>query len=312
MSVFLLIILIIIGIYLVFAVGPAIAVTWYLFSRKNYHNFVKKPEALNDPAYVKWKTPILENMEWMLEQPCAEVQVLSDEGFPLKAEWYDNGAQKTVIMIHGYRTTPYNNFSSIARVFLQRGWNVLLVWQRAHGKSGGRATTFGLRESRDPHRWVKWVEENVGGSIALYGISMGAASVAYASDSLLSESVSSLVIDCPYCRPFDQMLGMCKGKYSALKFLLYMIRALAKWVLKVDMMADIRESLRNTAIPAFFITGGMDATVPAEDVRMAHEACASEKELIIVSDATHTLSFLAGGTDVQERMFTFLDTQAKK
>ena len=301
--------LIILGILLVFAVGPSIAVTWYLFSRKNYNHFVVHPEKLDDPAYAQWKTAILENMEWMLKQPAEEIEIFSEEGYPLKAEWVDNNSKKTAILIHGYRTTPYNNFSSIARVFLERGWNVLMVWQRAHGKSGGKATTFGLRESRDPEKWVEWVDKNIGGSIALYGISMGAASLAFASDQEFSPSVRSMVIDCAYCRPYDQMLGMCSGTYSALKFMLVMIRAFAWWFLRVDMTADIRIPLGKTSIPAFFLCGEEDKTVSPEYARSAYEACASEKEICIVPEATHTLSFLAGGEELQDRIFAFLDSK---
>jgi len=304
------IILIVLGVICFFTVCPMVAVSCYLFSRKNYHNFVAHPERLDHPAYAQWKKPILENMEWMLKQPAEEVRILSEEGFPLAAEWYHNNSKKTVILVHGYKTTPFNNFSSIARIFLEHGWNVLMVWQRAHGKSGGHATTFGLKERRDPQKWAEWVDQNVGGSIAIYGVSMGAASLAYASDRVFPESVRSFVIDCPYCRPYDQMLDMCRDSFPPLKYLLFLICGFAKILLGVNMKDDIRDALKNTSVPSVFISGEQDQTVPLKTVRAAYEACAAEKELIIVPEATHTLSFLAGGESAQNKVFAFLDSKA--
>ena len=59
------IILIVLGVICFFTVCPMVAVSCYIFSRKNYHNFVAHPEKLDHPAYAQWKKPILENMEYL-------------------------------------------------------------------------------------------------------------------------------------------------------------------------------------------------------------------------------------------------------
>ena len=295
------------GVLVLFVALPAAAVTTYLFSRKNFPDFDQNPERLKGSTYEAWAEEILRDMAWMREQTFEPVHLTAYDGTPLLGEWRNAGSAKTVILSHGYRTTPLNNFSTIGREFIRRGWNVLMIWQRGQGKSGGRVTAFGLRERYDLLEWVDWVQKKAGGEIVLYGISMGGAAVGYASDAQMPECVKGMVLDCAYCRPYDQMLSMAQSGMKASMLLLPLINAYARWLLKVDMTKDIRDSLRQTRIPALFLSGMKDDTVRPEAVRAGYEACASRKELLLVPGATHTLAFLEGGAELQAKVFEFLN-----
>ena len=81
-------------------------------------------------------------------------------------------------MVHGFRAIPFSNFSYSAYYFLEHGYNVLLISQRAHEKSEGKYITLGYLESTDVNEWVKYLEEKRGlNRIIIYGTSMGADTV---------------------------------------------------------------------------------------------------------------------------------------
>jgi predicted acyl esterase len=62
-----------------------------------------------------------------------------------------------------------------AQFFVRYGYTVLMPDSRAHGESGGRIATYGLRESSDIHLWVDWIEEHQHpGCVFGMGESMGA------------------------------------------------------------------------------------------------------------------------------------------
>lgn len=286
---------------------PCAAVTYLLFRRKTVHDFDERPRP-SDRSYEPYWDTILSNMAYVRSLPYEEQTLTAEDGVRLLANWYDRGSKRTLILLHGFCSTPLNNFSALARAFYERGYNLLMVWQRGHGKSGGKYTTLGLRESGDLLRWIDRVNELVpAGSIAVYGISMGGATVAYASDRIVSSSVKVIGIDCCYCSPYDQM---CKGK-GVLSVLwtpmMPLVCLFSKLLMGVNIRRHTYDSLKNTRIPAVFMIGLADKKVPPRFFRTNYEACASEKELIEVPGAPHALAFVAADGTLRERLFEFVD-----
>lgn len=298
-----------IALILLLYVIPVGIVTCCLFSRKAPRDYDLDPQRLDRSDYAPWKERILADMAWMRGKASREVSVRAGDGVILRGDWYDGGGEKTVILAHGFGTTPLNNFSSIARAFLENGWNALLLCQRAHGKSGGRATGLGMREGDDLLAWAHWAEENTATRKAvLYGISMGGASVAWAAGKTLPKSVRALVIDCAFYLPYRQMLDSREGGRGLLwRIMMPLIWLYVKAFVRLDIKKDARESLKDARLPVYFLHGEMDKTVPAQSARDAWAACGSRKELSIVPGAPHTLAFLAGGETEKKKLFAFLN-----
>lgn len=289
---------------------PVGIVTFCLFSRKNPRDYDQNPQRLDDGNYAPWKDQILRDMAWMRRKSSREVSVRAPDGTILKGDWYDGGGDRTVILAHGFGSTALNNFSTIAKAFLENGWNALLLCQRAHGKSGGRATTLGMREGQDLACWALWAEKNTPTRKAvLYGISMGGASVARAAGEKLPKSVGALVIDCGFYLPYRQMLDSRQGGKNLLwQVIMPLIRLYVLVFLRLDLKRDAREFLRRSPVPVYFLHGEKDKTVPAAGAREAYAACGSRKEISIVAGAPHTLAFLAGGEEEKKKLFAFLNT----
>jgi uncharacterized protein len=127
----------------------------------------------------------------------AEVRPVVLHAAELRA-WYsvparDNG--KAIILLHGIGDNR-GGVAGYGQMFLQQGYRVLLPDSRAHGESGGRLTTYGLRENDDVHRWVSWLYDRGASCVDGFGESMGAALVL---ESMRSEPrFCAVVADSPF------------------------------------------------------------------------------------------------------------------
>ena len=123
---------------------------------------------------------IIEMIKATHQMPFERVETVSDDGLKLRGRYYHtkDGAP-VVIGFHGYRGTPARDFSGGTQLYLQAGFNLLMIEQRSHCSSEGHTITFGVRERYDGLCWIRYVREHCGADtrIILAGISMGAATV---------------------------------------------------------------------------------------------------------------------------------------
>ena len=292
---------------LLFCVLPCFVITILLFRRKTIRDFDVRDKA-NMKGYAPFLDGILADMAYMRSLAPKELHITAPDGTRLAAEWYDAHGARTAILAHGFCSTPLNNFSTLGRELIGRGFNVLMIWQRGHGKSGGKYTTLGIKEHEDLLLWIDEAERLAPKTgIILYGISMGGATVAYASDRIASPNVKALCIDCCYCSPYDQM---CRGK-GLLSVLwtpiMPLIMLFSRLMLGVNIRKRTTDSLKDTRIPAVFLIGLDDETVTPKSFRANFVSCGSEKELIEVRSAPHALAFVAADEAARLRFFDFID-----
>ena len=130
--------------------------------------------------YAPYRDAARQMISEALEIPYKEVTVTSYDGLCLFGKCYfANKSAPWLIMMHGYRSGAERDFCGGLKFGIEAGFNVLLVDQRAHGKSEGKCLTFGIKERRDCLSWVNYVVSKAGENceIVLYGMSMGAATV---------------------------------------------------------------------------------------------------------------------------------------
>jgi len=202
------------------------------------------------------------------ERPCEFVSITSHDGLILSGRYYHvkDGAPLD-IGFHGYRSSPLTDFSGGSELSFRMEHNLLLVDQRAHGRSQGRTIAFGIQERQDLLKWVEYALDRFGPDIKilLYGISMGGATVLMASDLSLPENVKGIIADCPYSAPIEIILHV--GKKMPLPA--WMIRPFAILGAKIfggfDLMeTDARKAVKQTAVPILIIHGEADGFVPHE------------------------------------------------
>ena len=128
-----------------------------------------------------------------LALPYEPVTIRSDDGLTLFGRCYPAAPDAPwLLLFHGYRSAAERDFCGGLPFGMGMGCNVLLVDERAHGKSGGRCLTLGIRERYDCRRWVDYVVGHAGpdAKIVLYGMSMGAAAVLMAAGPDLPKNVA--------------------------------------------------------------------------------------------------------------------------
>ena len=302
-----LILIILILIYLVFIVGPAVAGFFAIFKKPD----VREPETMNYRGNYRepFEKRIRDDSSYLHSLAKKRIWLTSQkDGTRLCADCYEKGSDKTAVLIHGYSTSPYLNLSAQALWFMDMGWNVLLVFQRAHGVSEGNRSTLGLLEQYDLMEWIHYLDraENVK-SVRLYGTSMGATTIGFASDKIQSKKVKALVLDAGYTSPYKQMEYEDKKRRLPYFLLMPICGLLGKIILKLDIKSSPEDSLKNTTLPCFFLHGTADTTVPLAFGEQNFAACAAEKEKFYVEGANHLMSFLTKEEEVKSRLLSFIN-----
>ena len=114
----------------------------------------------------------------------AEIQILphdrpsisSHDGLRLEAVWYpaQGDSDRTVICVHGYTSHAEREWAFPGLFYHSLGYNVLIPYQRAHGRSEGRYISLGALEHLDMMAWVDHVNKLIpSGKILIHGLSMG-------------------------------------------------------------------------------------------------------------------------------------------
>ena len=298
--------LLLVLLYFFFILAPALSFFFSIFFL--HFDFGKKRDSeLAKSYYRPYRARLEAAMEFLEQQRPVMIMQRTADGITLAAEWYDQGADRTVIFLHGFRSNPRISLGVEAETMYRQGFNLLIPHQRAHGESGGRTTGLGLKEREDLLQWLTLVQQkHPEGRILLWGISMGSSIASYASDKLTDGPVKAMILDCGFISPGGQIIGDCTKRHMPKPLLMPIIQDCARWVLGLELSTATTESLKNSRIPTLFLHGTQDQTVPIACGRANYEACGAEKEFLAVEGAAHTVSYLAGGEAVRQQVHAFI------
>ena len=204
----------------------------------------------------------------LMSRPCETVTVTSHDGLTLTGYYFHTRDNAPVdICFHGYRSTWKTDFCGGSDISYQMGHNLLLVDQRAHGKSEGNTITFGLLERLDLVQWVNYITNRFGSDtpIFLYGVSMGGGTVLMAPQDQLPANVKGIVADCPFSNALDIICHVGKDK------------PVPNWLIKPFALVgaavfggfslcktNARQELSKAKIPVLILHGETDTLVPPE------------------------------------------------
>ncbi len=256
----------------------------------------EKIKEVTDPHYTPYLAAIRDRFQGLKNRPCEFVTIRSKDGLLLSGRYYHvtDGAS-LAIGFHGYKSSWLTDFCGGADIAFQMGQNLLLIDERAHGKSQGRSITFGIKERQDLLLWVDYALKRFGSDmkILLYGVSMGAATVIMASDLELPHNVRGIVADCPYSAPLDVILDV--GKQQG--FPAWLIRPFVILGAKIYGGFDVREitcaeAVKNTKIPVLIVHGEDDTFVTPEMSQVIQEANPAMVSRHTFPGAYHALSYM--------------------
>ena len=298
---------------LVFILGGS-----YYAYRIAFYNPPSDPDKapnMSGSVYEPYRDEITRLYRQIRDRECEFITITSDDGLKLFGRYYHvrDGAPLD-IGFHGYRSRAFTDFAGGSKLSFEMGHNLLLVDQRAHGRSAGRTISFGIRERWDVLSWIDYALRRFGNDtqILLYGVSMGAATVLMASGLDLPANVKGIIADCPYSRPMDIILHV--GETNPLPQ--WLIKPFVILGAKVFGGFDIRETdaaqaVSNARIPILIIHGESDNFVPA---MMSEVTCSRDPDLvrrITFPGADHALSFLSDTPRYRNAVNAFVSTVLK-
>lgn len=206
-------------------------------------------------------------------------------GLNLYGEYFDFGFKKAVIVVPG-RTEALRYSYYFAKPYLESGFNILAIDQRAHGESDGEYNTLGFEEHKDVIAWGKLLHHVYGvETIVLHGNCIGC-------------SCCIQVLTSPECPPyFSGMVaeGMYPNFYESFKnHMIELKRPIHPCIDLVDMWmriytghsmkrgpANLVDRLQK---PILMLHSMEDAySLPAEAQKL-YDGCSSEDKHIIWFD----------------------------
>ena len=228
--------------------------------------------------------------------PHETVSIRSFDGLTLRGNYYEYAPGAPIeLMMPGYRGDAERDLcGGVQRCFTLKR-NVLVVDQRACGKSDGNVITFGIREHRDCLSWVDYLITRFGCDvqIILTGISMGAATVMIAGGTELPPQVAGIIADCGYTSAKDIIQKVIRDMHLPPKLAYPFVKLGARLYGRFDLeeVSPI-EAMKKCRVPVFFIHGEADDFVPCEMTVRNAKACAAPHKLFTVPGAGHGLAYM--------------------
>lgn len=266
--------------------------------------YSKKRKPLKDDEYLfpkeevykPYKKQLLEWMKKYRTLPHEDLEITSFDGLKLRAKYFEKEKGAPIeVLFNGYRGSAERDLSGgIERAFaLNR--NVVLVDQRATGRSEGCVSTFGIKERFDAVRWAEFLSEKFGENsiILLGGVSLGATTVLNASKFRLPKNVKCILADSPYTSPKDIIKKVIKdmGLPADLFYPFIKISARLFGGFNLDEASPI-DSVKETKLPIFLVHGDADEYVPyymSEEIFQNIKT--DKKALVKIKGAGHGLGY---------------------
>lgn len=293
---------------LILAVG---AYTFFAACHRKKERKWLDPEALKGTSTEKLYPYILHAHNWLCNHKVEDIYVQSKDGLRLYARWIPAvNPRGTILLAHGYNSTPYIDFSLVLDVYHNLGMNMLIPDQRCHARSEGKYITFGVKEWQDMTCWIEYHNAHFGKlPMILSGLSMGASTVLYMADESLPENVKGIIADCGFTSPYD-IIGKVFRSVAHIPSwpFLWATELCAKLFAGFSLKEkDTRKTLQAGKYPVIIAHGLADDFVPCEMSKEAYDACTSPKELLLVENAGHGYSFLKDQERYTQTVTAFLE-----
>ena len=271
-------------------------IIYYMVFRRNRMTILDDRTLPEGEQYDPHAEGILQAIEKMLPEPFEDVWIESRDGLKLYARFYHMYEEAPVLLFfHGYRSSSIRDGNGIFALCKKLGVNIMMIDQRAHGRSEGLTMTFGVRERYDVLNWIDYAVERLGKTtqIVLAGISMGASTVLMASALPLPESVVGIIADCGFTSAKEIIQKVIRQLHLPAKLAYPFVRLGAKlWGGFDPEEVSAVEAIQECRLPVFLAHGEDDDYVPCQMSTENYNACSAPKQLFTVPGAGHGLCYM--------------------
>ena len=220
---------------------------------------------------------------------------------------YEN---QTIILVHWHESN-HEAMYPIAEVFLNKGWNVVLYDQRAHGKNTAKTVTFGYLESKDLLQVVEFVHGKANGKIiGALGQSMGAATIAYYSGTEhASENLDFAVIDSAFSGMYDEIYWeISQTRILPARALTVLGSGCCKLLYGYSFSdINIVNQMKSNSIPTLVIHSKADKKCPFSMGEALYDVIPhSNKMFVVFEEPAHLFSFWDEKEQYTYELFSFI------
>ena len=304
--------------YLIIAL-VVLFIPYYIISIITYNHLiprgVEKPLNecdLTNTQYKPYIKDLYSDMAYMEKLEYEEISIKAFDGITLKANYYNNNSHKTAILIHGYKATPLNNFSTSGKYLLDMGFNLLMIYQRTHGKSDGKYITFSKKEGLDLLEWINYVDSNKKiNEIILYGVSMGASTLMSISNKIYSDKVRLLIFESGFIKMSRMIKDSLKRKNKLLLLFYPLVKIHCLFFAHFRISGyDISKRLKECSYKSIFIHGKEDRLINYKDTIHAFDNKKNNKELLLIDGAGPNMCNLYNKEIIEEKIKEILKEKA--
>lgn len=233
----------------------------------------------------------VKNTEFTSQHQPNTMSIRSFDNLKLAGYEYRNqeSNHKWAIVVHGYNGRA-SLMTKYIRHFYEKGYSVVAPDLRGHGNSEGDYIGMGWHDRKDIQVWIQEIlKKDPQAEIALFGISMGGATVMMTSGEKLPANVKVIIEDCGYSSVMGEFTYQLKDLFHLPKF---PVMNAANTVTKLRAGYDLNEAstvkqVAKSKTPMLFIHGDADKFVPYEMLDEVYNAAKVEKEKLIVPGAGH-------------------------
>lgn len=219
-----------------------------------------------------------------------EVHIVNDN-LNLYGEYVDIGSNKCAIILGGRCESLYYSYY-YAKPYLENNCNVLVIDQRAHGKSEGKINTVGFKESKDLIKWAELLhnEFNIK-EIYMQGTCIGGATIIHAlANENCPKYISKVVVDGLFTTYYDtfkyHMIALKKPTKPYLDICFAFYKMFSKIDAKKEGPITLIDKINTDIV---IISGLKDQYVSKEDTLLLYEKCSStNKEVVFLPEGGHS------------------------
>ncbi len=250
------------------------------------------------------------DLAWYDALEKTDYTVKSEDGYVLHAQFLKNPAAadpaRYIILSHGYTDNRLGALK-YARMYLERGFHVIIYDLRGHGLNEPTFCTYSARERKDLLAMIQECRTRYpdAACLGLHGESLGAAT----SIAVLEEKppVDFVVADCGFCDIVPVLQGGLKGMHLP-PFLVHIASVCAKicYGYSFREMRPI-ESLKENQVPILFIHGADDTFILPEHSERMKAATKGYAEMHLIRGAGHAMSMLTDPETYKKHVDSFFE-----
>lgn len=320
-------------IYIIILIFVAFNVTGFYIGSKVFNQFFQPDTNKSIDQYEKYKNTFDEKKYNSMQNLITDYAVRSTHGYNLHLMYIKNSTvtKNTVIIVHDLGGSVWS-IMQYANMYIDKGYNVVLLDLRDHGQSGGKNVSYGYYEKDDLDNIVTWVYENKNknqGIIGVHGIGLGAATAMMQTQfNEKNHRVKFYIIDSPYTTLSDYIKLQISTYYGFNKTILHKITPIENGLLNLALLytnkygttfkssfpikevSPLNCSKISTA-PTMFICGDSDLTANKNMCKTMYDNTKAAKDLYLSPNAAHGNSYDKNKIEYMNRVYKFIDSNVK-